>query len=101
MPPTCMLTDDQIAAVLTYVRREWGNTASAVDVATVKEIRGLTVSHTRPWTEAELARVAGRAGAGPGPYLKRGGGVVVIHDGMCSDDPEWFAGIVGGAKQHG
>ena len=65
MPPLSMLTDDQIAAVLTYVRREWGNAASAVDPASVKEIRGLTASHTRPWTEAELSRLlAGRGGGG-------------------------------------
>ena len=65
MPPLNMLTDDQIAAVLTYVRREWGNAASAVDPATVKEIRGLTASHTRPWTEAELSRLlTGRGGGG-------------------------------------
>jgi type 1 glutamine amidotransferase len=35
------------------------------------------------------------------PYLKRGGGLVVLHDGMCSDDPAWFAQVAGGAKQHG
>jgi len=36
-----------------------------------------------------------------GPYLERGGGLVVLHDGMCSDDPAWFAPIAGAAKQHG
>lgn len=35
------------------------------------------------------------------PYLKRGGGVVVFHDGMCSDDAGWFATVAGAAKQHG
>ena len=35
------------------------------------------------------------------PYIKRGGGLVVLHDGMCSDDPNWFAQIAGAAKQHG
>jgi type 1 glutamine amidotransferase len=35
------------------------------------------------------------------PYLKGGGGLVVLHDGMCSDDPAWFAQIAGAAKQHG
>ncbi|MCG6921786.1 MAG: ThuA domain-containing protein [Acidobacteria bacterium] len=34
-------------------------------------------------------------------YLRRGGGIVVLHDGMCSDDASWFATIVGAAKQHG
>ena len=35
------------------------------------------------------------------PYLRRGGGLVILHDGMCSDDPLWFAQIAGAAKQHG
>ena len=35
------------------------------------------------------------------PYLRRGGGLVVFHDGMCSDDPAWFARLAGGSKQHG
>jgi type 1 glutamine amidotransferase len=34
-------------------------------------------------------------------YLKRGGGLVVIHDGMCGGDAAWFAAVAGGAKQHG
>lgn len=34
-------------------------------------------------------------------FLTRGGGLVVLHDGMCGDDATWFAGVAGGAKQHG
>lgn len=34
-------------------------------------------------------------------YLKRGGGIVVIHDAVCGKDAEWFKTIVGGAWQHG
>ncbi len=34
-------------------------------------------------------------------FLKRGGGLVAIHDTICGDDPEWFATIYGGAKKHG
>ena len=61
MPPLgSALDDDQIAAVLTYVRREWGHTASAVSPDEVKEIRGLTRTRTRPWTAAELPQ--GRGG---------------------------------------
>ncbi|HEY7059063.1 MAG TPA: c-type cytochrome [Vicinamibacterales bacterium] len=55
MPPIgSALNDDQIAAVLTYVRREWGQTGTAVDPATVKAVRELTAGRTRPWTDAEL-----------------------------------------------
>lgn len=56
MPPPA-LSDDQIAAVLTYIRREWGHTASAVAAADVKEIRGMTASRKVPWTEADLDKV--------------------------------------------
>ena len=32
-------------------------------------------------------------------FLKRGGGMVVIHDGIASDDPDWFKTVVGGASK--
>jgi putative membrane-bound dehydrogenase-like protein len=55
MPPVGQtFTDDQVAAVLTYVRREWGQTGTPVDPALVKQIRALTADRTRPWTNAEL-----------------------------------------------
>ena len=34
-------------------------------------------------------------------FLKRGGGLVVIHDAVCGHDPEWFKGVIGGAWEHG
>jgi mono/diheme cytochrome c family protein len=56
MPPLgAALTDDQIAAALTYIRREWGHTASPVDLSTVREVRALSNGRTRPWTADELA----------------------------------------------
>ena len=57
MPPLSALTDDDIAKVLTYVRRSWGNTAPAVAPELVQEIRGLTKVRTRPWTAEELRAV--------------------------------------------
>jgi mono/diheme cytochrome c family protein len=60
MPPLgAVLNDEQIASVLTYVRREWGQTGSAVDPQTVRQIRPLTADRTRPWTNDELARIGG------------------------------------------
>jgi mono/diheme cytochrome c family protein len=60
MPPLGSgLTDDQIASVLTYVRRSWGNGGSAVDAATVKDTRTQTTTRTKPWTNAELAAIGG------------------------------------------
>ena len=34
-------------------------------------------------------------------YIKRGGGLVSIHDSLCGPDPTYFASLVGGAKKHG
>jgi mono/diheme cytochrome c family protein/glucose/arabinose dehydrogenase len=66
MPPLGgALSDEQIASVLTYVRREWGNTGAPVSVEDVREVRGLTKTRTRPWTDAELTP-AGRGRGGRG-----------------------------------
>jgi mono/diheme cytochrome c family protein len=51
------LKDDDIAAVLTYVRSAWGNKAAPVSAATVAQIRAATKARTAPWTAAELAQV--------------------------------------------
>lgn len=34
-------------------------------------------------------------------FVKRGGGVVSLHDSLCGPDPVYFATIFGGAKKHG
>jgi glucose/arabinose dehydrogenase/mono/diheme cytochrome c family protein len=49
--------DDQLAAILTYVRRSWEHTATPVEPATVKAIRAATVQHADAWTEKELLRI--------------------------------------------
>ena len=59
-----IMSDEQIAAVLTYVRREWGQTGSAIDAATVAQVRGATAGRARPWTAEELQQFAGQPGKG-------------------------------------
>jgi mono/diheme cytochrome c family protein len=55
MPPIGgTLSDEQLAGVLTYIRREWGQTGAPVDAAAVKSVRMLTAGRTRPWTDPEL-----------------------------------------------
>ena len=55
MPPLgATLSDAQIAAVATYVRRNWGNAAPAVTAATVARERAATSGRTTPWTVPEL-----------------------------------------------
>jgi mono/diheme cytochrome c family protein len=61
MPPLgTTLSDDQIAGVLTYVRRSWGNQGSAVEAAGVADMRKSTTGRTRPWTEKELLELVGK-----------------------------------------
>ena len=55
MVPTIWKTwsDDDIAAVISYVRNAWGNQATEVSADTVKKIRS-EVGERSPWTVGEL-----------------------------------------------
>jgi mono/diheme cytochrome c family protein len=57
MPSLGVLDDEQIASVLTYVRREWGHAAAPVAPATVKKVRDDTAKRDDAWTEPELLKV--------------------------------------------
>ncbi len=62
MPPLGqVLTDEQIASVLTYVRRQWGNTASPVEPAAMGDVRAQTATRARPWTQEEILALAASA----------------------------------------
>jgi mono/diheme cytochrome c family protein len=58
MPSWRHLSDDQIAAVLTYIRASWMNHAPPVDPTLVTAIREQTTGHTQPWIWAELQEAA-------------------------------------------
>ena len=55
MPPQeALLTDEKIAAAITYVRASFGNTYPAVQPAVVTSARSKFLDRKTPWTEAEL-----------------------------------------------
>ena len=54
MPGLGKLSDDEIADVMTYVRRAWGHGASPATTADVGKIRATT--RPVPWTERELLK---------------------------------------------
>jgi mono/diheme cytochrome c family protein len=54
MPAHGMLDDAQISSVLTYIRREWGHGAPAIDPAQVATIRATTKNHADAWSPEEL-----------------------------------------------
>jgi len=49
------LGDKQVAAVMTYIRQNWGNDAEAIMPEEVTAIKEATAGRTAQWTEAELA----------------------------------------------
>lgn len=52
-----VLTDEQIADVLTYVRTAWGNSAPPVEPEQVTKVREETAGRATPWTAAELLEI--------------------------------------------
>ena len=56
MPAAGFLTDEQIAGVLTYIRREWDHEAAPVPLDLVQKIRAETKGRTDAWTEGELLK---------------------------------------------
>jgi mono/diheme cytochrome c family protein len=58
MPPQgAVLPDDQIAAILTYVRSFWGNQAGPVTADFVKTLRAANVDRKTAWTSEEILKL--------------------------------------------
>jgi mono/diheme cytochrome c family protein/glucose/arabinose dehydrogenase len=57
MPALRLLSDEQIADALTYVRRSWEHTADPVSPDLVARIRAETADRHDAWTTAELQRL--------------------------------------------
>jgi putative membrane-bound dehydrogenase-like protein len=56
MPAWGALPDDQLAGILTYVRRAWDQRADPIDVATIRRIRQASADHPSSWTAEELQK---------------------------------------------
>jgi len=54
MPPLPQLKDEDIAGVLTYIRREWEHNASPVETKAVTTLREQNKARMAMWTEEEL-----------------------------------------------
>jgi mono/diheme cytochrome c family protein len=70
-------TDQQLAAILTYVRSDWGNNAPPVTADMVKQIRGEFKDRKEQWTWLEVEKLppknlTGGAGAPPAGQQKPG-----------------------------
>ena len=57
MPSMGMFDDEQIASILTYIRREWDHGGAPVQAGRVKQIRAETAMRNEAWSDAELLAV--------------------------------------------
>ncbi len=57
MPSWASFNDEQIAGILTYIRRDWEQGATPIKPATVKAIREAAVKHEGAWTSADLSKL--------------------------------------------
>jgi mono/diheme cytochrome c family protein len=57
MPAWANLSNEEIAAVLTYIRNSWGNQAGDVSAELVGEVRESVGRRSDPWTADELKQI--------------------------------------------
>lgn len=57
MPAFGALNDEQVASILTYLRREWGHAAPAIEVEQVAAIRAATAGRADAWSADELKQI--------------------------------------------
>lgn len=64
-------SDEELAAVLTFIRSEWGNASPPVEAALVKESRALTADRSEPWPDVkDIEAAMQKAGAADGGGAK-------------------------------
>lgn len=51
------MTDEELAAVLSYMRNSWGNKASVIKPADVKAVRAVVAVRSQQWTADELMKL--------------------------------------------
>jgi mono/diheme cytochrome c family protein len=56
MPAAGFLTDEQVAGVMTYIRREWDHEGSPVTPEFVAKVRLANARRADAWTAPELGR---------------------------------------------
>jgi mono/diheme cytochrome c family protein len=50
-------TDEELAAALSYVRKQWGNNADKISPGDIKALRAATASHPGPFVPADLMKM--------------------------------------------
>jgi len=58
MPPIGMMSDTEIAATITYIRRSWGHTADPVTRGDITRVRDTTMAQMGAWKVEQLLSVS-------------------------------------------
>jgi mono/diheme cytochrome c family protein len=58
MPALETMDDQTLAAVLTYIRREWNHQGTPILPGTIAKVRHDTAQRQTPWTESELLQMS-------------------------------------------
>jgi len=65
------LKDDQISAILTYIRSDWGNNASPITTEEVAAKRKELINMSNPWNEAGLLALPEDSATPPSTSVKK------------------------------
>ncbi|NBS06326.1 MAG: hypothetical protein EBS69_02790 [Verrucomicrobia bacterium] len=65
------LKDEQISAILTYIRSDWGNSADPVTTEEVAAKRKELAGMNNPWSEAGLLALPDQSATPPAPPVKK------------------------------
>jgi mono/diheme cytochrome c family protein len=60
MPAMGTLDDQQLADILTYIRRAWGHEAGPISSETAARVRARSQGRQAPWTRSELSTLGRR-----------------------------------------
>ena len=71
MPGWKAMRDDQIAAVLTYIRSQWGNSALPITPEFVAQIRARTADRGEAWGRNELKKLPPESQSRPGKEARQ------------------------------
>ncbi len=58
MPPMGTLDNQQLADILTYIRRAWGHEAEPISSEVLEGVRAASKGRTTPWTASELSALS-------------------------------------------
>ncbi|MFO1458376.1 MAG: cytochrome c [Verrucomicrobiota bacterium] len=93
-----LLSDNEVAAVLTYVRNSWGNKGGSVTPDEVKAIRAEVAARDVAWTADELLKIPTKGGAAPAAAPAAAPGVDQLKEFLKALPPDQMKSVLDAVK---